>query len=533
MTRPSPTTRLLRRPPAPVCAVLAAMLLGGIAGAAVPPAMADEPSPSNIPAASRAELSELLSGQASWTVVNLLKHRLPRVPKDAFDRYMMWNEIALDTTAIDHTPVAEGEVRTGYAEQFGPHRASRAMAIVHIAMFEAVNAVTHKFHSYAHVAPTDERLSLDRAIIQSAHDSLLALYPAQQARLDALFAQDAANITGTPRQIAAGKSLGAQAAAAILALRAYDGSELPEQAVGTGPDDFHVTPGAGYWAPDPVSGLQITFGSRWGSVTPFTLRAGDQFRPPPPPALTSAVYATAYNGVLSLGGDPTFGTPTTRTERQTFIGRFWGYDGTPSLCAPPRLYNMVARAVALQQGMNDVSELARYLALINTAMGDAGVAAWESKWHYQFWRPVTGIRNAAVVGNPATIAVPTWYPTGAPATNTRGPNFTPPFPAYPSGHATFGAAIFQVMRAYWPDHTRFTIVSDEYNGVNRDADGSVRPLLPETFNSFTEAEYDNAESRIYNGVHWEFDATAGIDTGRKVADWVLQHAFRRMEPHRS
>lgn len=485
--------------------------------------------PSSLSEDSRQELSDLLSGPLSWTSAKLFNNRVPRIPRDVFDRYMMWNEIALDTTAIDHTPLIAGDVRPAFGDQFGPHRAARAMAITHIAMFEAVNAVTRTFRSYAGVQPfTGQNLSLDRAIAQAAHDALLALYPSQTVRIEALLVQDLASIKGTPAQLAAGQTLGAQAAKAILAMRSADGSQYVEQEVGTGPNDFHLTPGVGYWSPDPISQKKIALGSQWPNVKPFVMISGSQFRPPPPPALSSHEYALAYNNVLALGGDPSFGTPTTRTDQQTFIGRWWGYDGTNMLCAPTRLYNMVARAVLLQQGMKNVAELARFLALANTAMADASIAAWDGKYFYQFWRPVTGIRNADAVGNPETKSDPNWYALGAPNTNSSGPNFTPPFPAYPSGHAVFGGALFNVLRSYWPDMTSFTIVSDEYNGLNRDADGHLRPLVPMMFKSFTEAEYDNAESRIYDGVHWDFDATAGIRTGRKVGDFVLKHAFQRI-----
>ena len=517
---------MTRRPPLRVAAARSLALAGAalIAWGAVPASAQAPMSP-----ASKQELSNLLASQNSWTVINLLQNRLPRVPADAFDRFMMWNEIALDTTAIDHTPLVAGDARPAFAEQFGPHRASRAMAIVHIAMFEAVNAITHRFESYTGFARVaGEGRSIDAAIAQSSHDSLLALFPAQKVRLDNLLTQDLATMrTGSPA-LAEGKALGAAAARSILALRVNDGSQLPELNVGTGPNDFHVTNAPGVWSPDPVSGLTLTLGARWGLVKPFVLKTGDQFRPPPPPPLNSAAYAQAYQHTLTLGGDPAHGSPTERTPSETFTGRFWAYDGTPALCAPPRLYNMVARTVALQQGMSDVAEVARYMAVVNTAMGDAGISAWDSKWHYQEWRPVTGIRGANVGTNPYTVPQPGWYPLGAPATNTGGVNFTPPFPAYPSGHATFGGTLFEVMRAYWPDRTPFTMVSDEYNGLNRDASGVLRPLRPQTFSSFSEAEYDNAESRIYNGIHWEFDALTGISQGRQVAQYVMAHSFKRV-----
>jgi membrane-associated phospholipid phosphatase len=126
---------------------------------------------------------------------------------------------------------------------------------------------------------------------------------------------------------------------------------------------------------------------------------------------------------------------------------------------------MIARTIALQQKMRRVPKIARLFALVNVAMADAGIAAWESKFFYQYWRPVTAIR--------AQYDAKFW-PLGAPSTNTQGPNFTPPFPAYPSGHATFGGALFQILRQFWPDETPFTFVSDEWNGHNKDVDGNIR-----------------------------------------------------------
>jgi membrane-associated phospholipid phosphatase len=197
----------------------------------------------------------------------------------------------------------------------------------------------------------------------------------------------------------------------------------------------------------------------------------------------------------------------------------------PNLCAPPRLYNQIARTLAFQQGLPDVEDAARYLALVNTAMADAALTAWDGKWHYQFWRPVTGIRRAGETGAKRLKPDPKWYPLGAQATNSHGPNFTPPFPAYPSGHATIGGAMFEMLRQFWPDATKFIFVSDEFNGQNYNDKGKLLPLEPVSYKSFTQAEYDNMESRIWIGVHWQFDADAGDAAGRQVADWVITHAF--------
>ena len=514
------------------CASAAALIaLGSPANAAPPTEGAIAASaPSSLSANSKAELARFLAIPATLKAVTPTDLNLSRVAAGSFDRLLLWNEIALDTVAIDHTPLAPGSTEDplSFGEQFGPHRSSRVMAIVQIAVFEAVNATDPRFQSYTHLAPVSGAVSVDAAIAKAAHDTLVWIYPYQKKRLDSLYAQDQILIGGDPAAIKAGVKLGAKSAAAIIKMRTNDGSELPEQSVGTGPDDYHVINAPGYWSPDPVSQITLAIGSRWYLVKPFVLASSDQYRLPPPPALNSATYAKSYNQVKALGGDPAQGTPTTRTARQSFIGRFWGYDGTPSLCAPPRLYNQVARTVAIQGGITNTTEFARYLAIVNTAMADAAITAWDSKWHYQFWRPVTGIRGGDTDGNAATVADAAWYPTGAPATNTAGPNFTPPFPAYPSGHATIGGSLFETMRIFFPDMTKFTFISDEFNGLNRDADGSVRPLLPQKFKSLAEAERDNAESRIYNGVHWEFDATTGVDAGHSVARYVMNHAFQRV-----
>jgi len=246
----------------------------------------------------------------------------------------------------------------------------------------------------------------------------------------------------------------------------------------------------------------------------------------------SVEYAAAFDEARRLGGDGVV-TPTERTPQQTETGIYWAYDGTPSLCAPPRLYNQITVRIADQMG-SDVVELARLLALVNVAMADAGIAIWEAKYRYRFWRPVTGVREADEGsgptgqgdGNAATMGDPTFTPLGAPASNLDGPNFTPPFPAYPSGHAGFGGALFQTLRRFYQtDRIAFTFVSDELNGVTEDHQGFVRPLRPRSFSSLSEAEEENGQSRIYLGIHWAFDKTDGIALGRRVADAVFQHAF--------
>jgi hypothetical protein len=345
---------------------------------------------------------------------------------------------------------------------------------------------------------------------------------------DAELSADLAKVASGPLRNS-GIELGRRAAAAILSLRAHDRSNHAEPSVGS---KFITNNDPGSWRQDPISLIPIALGAYWGRVRPFVLKSGDQFRTLPPPKLDSAAYAEAFDEVKRLGGDG-ITTVTVRSSEQTEIGIFWAYDGTPSLCAPPRLYNQITVQIAEQMGSNFV-ELARLLALVNVAMADAGIAVWESKYFYQYWRPITGIRESDPGtgptgfgdGNAATIGDTAFSPLGAPASNFAGPNFTPPFPAYPSGHAGFGGALFQTLRQFYGmDEIPFTFVSDEFNGVTTDNSGHVRLLMPRRFSSLSQAEEENGQSRIYLGIHWAFDKTEGIAQGRRVADYVMKHVF--------
>src|SRR5438105_6171512 len=450
-----------------------------------------------------------------------------QAPKNALDSIHRWNQVAIDASGLDHTPVAPGEIRT-FGEQLGPTRASRAMAIVHIAIFDSVNAILGGYQSYTGIQAPKPPVSLDAAVAQAAHDTLVALFPSQTPKFDSFLADDLAKISNKNER-ANGVSLGQRAASAILALRANDGSQLAEPRVGV---NYFTSNQPGHWRQDPISLIPLALGAHWGECNAFVLESSQQFRVPPPPAMTSAEYTTAYNEVKGIGGDGVV-TPTQRTAEQTFVGTFWAYDGTPSLCAPPRLYNQIAVWIADQRKLS-IFDLARLLALTNTAMADAGMSVWESKYFYDFWRPITGIRESdpgtgpthAGDGNPATMGDRAFSPLGAPASNLNAPNFTPPFPAYPSGHAGFGGALFQTLRRFFgTDAIAFTFVSDEFNGVTKDHNGNVRPYMPRTFSSLSQAEEENGQSRIYLVIHWSFDKTKGITQGEHVADYVFENAF--------
>lgn len=430
------------------------------------------------------------------------------------DPVLRWNQVALDAIAADYAIGKD-------PDQKGPGATARALAIVHAAIFDTVNAIEPRYKPFQ-VKLTAPNANLHVAVARAAHDTLVALYPSQKSTFNDALRQDLRARPYGARDLT-GAILGCMVARRILAARMHDGSD--DQTAYVAPN----LPGVFQTFPGEMQAL----GPTWGSVTPFVLGNMADFSVAPPPALNSVAYADAYNEVKRLGGDGV-NTPTERTDEQTEIGIFWGYDGVPGLGTPPRLYNQITRVIAQQQG-NSVIENARLFALVNLAMVDAGIASWKSKYEYVLWRPDHAIPQLDPSGqplddgNPLTEADPSWKPLGSQNTNMpkdmRG--FTPPFPAYVSGHATFGAALFTTLQLFYDrDDLSFTVTSDEYNGVSVGADGKVRPLKPRSFDSFSEASAENARSRIYLGVHWSFDADHGISLGNEVAKYVFSHALQ-------
>jgi hypothetical protein len=225
-------------------------------------------------------------------------------------------------------------------------------------------------------------------------------------------------------------------------------------------------------------------------------------------------------------------------RHQAAIGIFWGYDGSNKLGTPPRLYNQIVRHIDEFNALSHDKQI-RLLTAINVAMADAGIAAWYWKYEYDFWRPVVAIREAEDGFGPTgkgdqnhlrgRSGDPFWLPLGAPKSNpypigTAARNFTPNFPAYPSGHASFGSACFETAAALLgktPEEIQIVdFVSDEFNSVTTDNTGTTRPKWQQTF-TLREAIEQNKVSRIYLGVHWIFDATGGETVGKAVADKVV------------
>lgn len=514
---------------------------------------------------------------------------------------LLWNHFALDATSIDHTTLGQKPAEPTYAEQLGPHRASRALAIVHLAMFEAVNAIYRDFESYQGIqgkifaapgVPQDvrpETVSVKTAIAYAAYETLNAVYR-QKAAIHFSNLVLAESLIGDSDEMRRnGQAIGTAAAKAVLAARNYDeatkvfndgskdGLQYQVQANSGSPyekscagdkadrnslclepfiyqdpnDPTHPFKVANkqdleHWQQDPVTKLKLALGGDWPETRPFVLPSDYKF-PTQPPSYTDQKFKDAYllggyggtrnGGYFNKYGVRKFGQNVSQARKEdlTFRARFWGYDGTALLCAPPRLYNMIATSVAETPGptqINRVQDMARYLALVNLALSDAGVAAWAGKYQYSFPRPITYIKNHEGDQVIDGTANKDWLPLGFAGTNSTTLSGTPPFPSYPSGHAVFGGAFFQIMSRFFnlpkdSPKTKFTFVSDEFNGVNRGEDGKVRPRRPVTYKTFADAEWENAESRMWMGIHWQFDGDDGIAAGNALANTVYEGALKK------
>jgi hypothetical protein len=360
---------------------------------------------------------------------------------------------------------------------------TRNFAILHAAIYDAVNSIDRTHEPYLISVRAPRSASETAAADAAAHTALLGLYPAQQASLDADYATELAKVADGPAK-EKGVRLGEQVASDLLAIRANDGSNLtpPPFIAGTAPGDYRPTPPN---FPTPVF-------TSWGQVTPFVLDRGDQFRPAPPPALTSDVYARAINEVQSLGS----ATSTTRTAEQTEIGKFWN---------PPiqNFWNQIAQTVAHARH-SDLPRTARLFATLNLSFADSAIAFYDAKYTYQLWRPVTAIRLADSDGNPNTVADPNWLPL---AGNTAAD------PSYPGAHSTISAAGADVLASFFSGGQHFSVTSPTLPGVTR------------SFGSFTAAAQEAGLSRIFSGQHTRLDHVAGLKLGHDVAGFVLHNAL--------
>jgi hypothetical protein len=364
-----------------------------------------------------------------------------------------------------------------------PPELTRGLAMTHLAMHDAVNAVRPRYAAYAYRPSEDTGADPALAAAAAAHDVLVALRPAKQAQLDDLLAVDLGAVRNDHRRESA-LAVGAAAAGAILALRASDGSTaVVGYTPGTEPGDYQYTP--------PFTSVLVP---QWRFVTPFGLTAPDQFRAPGPPALGSAQYAADYDEVKAFGALDS----AVRLKWQTAEAKFW-------ITIPPVITNRVARDVAVAQGL-DLWRTARAFALIQMAFADGLIAVWDSKFTYDFWRPYTAIRAGDADGNDATVGDPAWVPL----------NVTPPHPEYPSAHAVIAAASGVILKDTFGADTSFTATSETLPGVTR------------TYASFDELTLMSTLSRIWGGFHYRTSCVDGKHQGELIGRWILDHHLRQL-----
>ena len=407
------------------------------------------------------------------------------------DVFLDWNQIACEVFKQD-------------VEFQNPGLSSRSMAMMNIAMYDAVNGLTPRYQPfYGHQAPP-ALASPEAAAIQAAYHVLSSNYPSQQSYLDAALATSLYSFP-TDAATTNGIDYGERVAKDILAMRAADGFE----------NTVHYSPSGevGHWEPDPLNTDQQAWGPEWGQIDLFGLHEVDTLYPAHAPDLTSQEYTDAFNEVKELGAK----NSSTRTQEQTDIAYFWAYDRN-GMGTPMRLYNDVVREVAENEN-NDLMDNSRLFAMSSTAVADAGIVAWNSKFKFDFWRPISGIRRANEDGNDDTEADPNWEPLGSPGgiapDGSSIDNFTPPFPTFLSGHAAFGSALFRSLENFYgTDEIEFEIRSEEMPGQLR------------SFESFSEAAAENGRSRVYLGIHWSFDDTIARQMGSDIADEIAREHFQ-------
>jgi hypothetical protein len=396
------------------------------------------------------------------------KHR-PRAQMSSTqpDQVIQWNRTLLQ---ILQTPGAEPATV----------HPTRSMAITQLAVYDAVNAIEGGSTPYLPQPHAPHAASPAAAAAAAAHRVLLSLFPSQEALIDAKL-QDSLSQIGGGEHVRQGIRVGEQAANAILAARAHDGSGAtpPVLVPQTGPGEYQLTP--------PTFGQPVF--THWGAVTPFALSSGSQFRPPPPPAVNSPRYTTDFNEVKSLGE----GNSTTRSADQTDIGRFWG-------AAPVQnVWNQIGQIAGLSFH-NTLEQNARMFALLDTSVADGVISLYDSKYAYHRWRPVTAVRAADNDGNPDTTGEPNWTPLAATALD----------PSYAGAHAEISQSAAVALRDFF--------------GTDRLDLSLTTPSLPSiarSFQSFSQAADEAAVSRIYAGQHFRYDEDAGQALGDEVGDFVV------------
>jgi membrane-associated phospholipid phosphatase len=355
---------------------------------------------------------------------------------------------------------------------------------MHAAIYDAVNAIVRTHEPYlVHLAGAPRHASQEAAGAAAAHEALVALYPAFHTALDAELQQSLTRIPDG-KDKAEGILIGQTVADRMLAVRSHDGANAQPilYVFGSAPGDYQSTPPN--FPPQP----QFT---HWSQVTPFALERANQFRPGPPPALTSDTYSEALNEIKSLGTT----NSATATADEALTGRFWNG-------AIQNYWNEITQTAALDRELS-TAQSARLFALLNLALADGVIAFYDAKYTYNLWRPVTAVRAADTDSNPDTMADPNWLPEVGK---------TAPDPSYPGAHAVLSSAAAEVLISFFErDDFEFNVTSEVLPGVER------------SFTSLSAAAEEATLSRVFAGQHFSFDLTAGQRLGNQVADFVTDN----------
>jgi hypothetical protein len=351
---------------------------------------------------------------------------------------------------------------------------TRGQAMLHVAMFEAVNAIDRRYTPYRLNLTADRGTSREAAAASAAHDVLVALYPDKAADLDATLATSLSAINDGEAK-SKGIELGKKAAADIIALRANDGSKTPES--------YRPQTSPGVYVPTTVPAESTA-----ARIAPWVMKQASQFRPAPPPSLTSEVWTKDLNEIREFGSL----NSSKRSAEQTTIARFWFFTG-------PRTFNPIVRQIATAKKM-DLVDCARLYALTAMAASDAFIAVFEGKYAYNFWRPITAIRNADLTGNPATPREASWVPLGA----------TPMHPEYPCAHCIVASAVSNVLQIVVGNEVgEFSLSSPTASGVTR------------KWTRLQDYSDEVSNARVYAGFHYRFSTEAAKDMGRKIAELAV------------
>jgi hypothetical protein len=365
-------------------------------------------------------------------------------------------------------------VAIGAEKQLPNARYTRGLAMVHVAMFEAVNAIDRRYRPYRLDLSGDKLASQDAAAAAAAHAVLGHLFPDEKAKLDQELQTSLAPIKDADAK-SKGIELGKTAAAGIIALRTEDGSGVPES--------YRPFTRPGVYVP-----TALPIESTSGGIRPWSMEKGSQFRPPPPPALDSEVWTRDLNEIREVGAI----NSKTRTPEQTEIARFWFLTG-------PRSYTPLVQQVAEAKKM-DLIDCARLYALVSMATSDAFIAVFDAKYAHNFWRPITAIRNADLSSNPATPRDPAWVPLGV----------TPGHPEYPCAHCIVAAAVAEVLQK---------VIGDDVGELTLTS--ALSPGVTRKWKRLEDYSKEVALARIYAGFHYRFSTETANAMGKKIGDLVV------------